>query len=87
MHNVTSMWYYGFKPPSNSIIHILPILDHRQQKQPLVKIKILNLVFDILGIALVPKTSPPLESNTEKQDIKSESRLEGGGWIGETWNL
>jgi hypothetical protein len=29
------------------------------------------LVFDILLIALVPKTSPPLEPNTEKEDIKS----------------
>jgi hypothetical protein len=29
------------------------------------------VVFDIFFIALVPKISPPLESNTEKEDIKS----------------
>jgi hypothetical protein len=28
-------------------------------------------VFDILLVALVPKTSPPLESNTEKEEIKA----------------
>jgi len=26
---VPTMWYYGLKPPPNSIIHLLPILDQR----------------------------------------------------------
>jgi hypothetical protein len=68
------MWDYGHKPPPNSIIHILPNLDHKQHKKPLVKIKILNLVVLVFGIHwidLVPKTSPPLESNIENEGIKT----------------
>jgi hypothetical protein len=69
--NVPIMWDYGLKPPPNSIIHILRILDQKHHKHPFVKIKILNLVvlvFDILWIALVSRTSP-LWNQTPKRKI------------------
>jgi hypothetical protein len=70
--NVPAMRDYGLKPPPNSIIHLLSILDERTKTT--CKIKILIwwcFVFYIFSIALVPKTSPPLASTTEKEDIKS----------------
>jgi hypothetical protein len=76
--NVPSKWDYVLKPPPNSIIHLLPILDQRYLKSQNhlldQSFKILNLV--VFGVwyifhALVPKTSPPLASTTEKEDIRS----------------
>jgi hypothetical protein len=69
---VPTMLYYGLKPPPKSIIHLLHVLD--QKTKTTCKIKILIwwcLVFDIIFIALVPTTSPPLASTTEKEDIKN----------------
>jgi hypothetical protein len=39
---VPTMWYYGLKPPPNSIIHLLPIFGPNNQnhlKRPFVDIK------------------------------------------------
>jgi hypothetical protein len=54
---------------------MLPILDQRYLKNQNhlqdKKIILWCLVFDIFFIALDLKTSPPLASTTEKEDIKS----------------
>ena len=69
---VPIMWDYELKPPPNSIIHLLPILDKNAKTTWNIKILIWwCLVFDNIFIALVPTTSPPLASTTEKEDIKS----------------
>jgi hypothetical protein len=61
--------------PPNSIFHLLPILDQGYlRNQNHLKDNFLiwwYLVFDIVYIALFPKTSPPLASTIEKEDIKS----------------
>ena len=52
-------WYYGLKPPPNSIIHYPPFLGP------------LPLVNYYDRACFCPIISPPLESNTEKEDISS----------------
>ena len=52
-------WYYGLKPPLNSIIHYPPFLGP------------LPLINYYDWLAFGPTNSPPLESNTEKEDIST----------------
>jgi hypothetical protein len=57
---IPTVWYYGLKPPPNSIIHLLPILDQRTKTtwRPTWRNKFFKLwclVFDTVFIALVPK--------------------------------
>jgi hypothetical protein len=66
------MWDYGLKPPPNSIINLLPILD--QNAQTTWKIKILIwwcLVFDIIFITLVPTTSPLWHQPPKRKTLKA----------------
>ena len=62
------MWHYGLKPLPNSIIHYPPFL----RPLPLVNYydRALLLVLQI-WLVFGPTNSPPLESNTEKEDISS----------------
>ena len=52
------MWHYGFKLPPNSIIHYPPFLG------PLPHVNYYDRAFG-------PINSPPLESNTKKENISS----------------
>jgi hypothetical protein len=69
---VPIMWYYGLKPPPNSIIHLLPLLDQRTKTTW--RIKILNwwyLVFDTNFIALVPKLLPLWYQSPKRKTLKT----------------
>jgi hypothetical protein len=71
---VPTMWYYGLKPPPNSIIHLLPLLD--QRTKTLWRIKNLNwwclvFVFDTNFIALVPKLLPLWHQPPKRNTLKT----------------
>ena len=62
------MWHYGFNPLPNSIIHYPPFLE----PLPLVNYYDQACYWSYkLMLAFGPTNSPPLESNTEKEDISS----------------
>ena len=61
------MWHYGFKSPPNSIIHYPLFLG----PLPIENYYYYNLLIIMIGLAFGPTNSPPLESNTEKEDISS----------------
>jgi hypothetical protein len=74
---VPLMWYYGLKPPPNSINHLLPILDQitKTTWQGTCRMfKILNwwcLVFDTFFIALVPKILPLWNQPPKRKTLKA----------------
>jgi hypothetical protein len=69
---VLTMWYYGLKPPPNSIIHLLPILDQRTKTTWRIKILIWwCLVFDTIFIALVPKLLPLWHQPPKRKTLKA----------------
>jgi hypothetical protein len=68
---VPTVWYYGIKPPPNSIIHLLPILDQRAKTTWRIKNLIWwCLTFDIIFIALVPKLLPLWHQPPKRKTLK-----------------
>jgi hypothetical protein len=71
MHVCHQMCNYGLKPPPNSIIHLLLILDQRTKTTWRIKILIWwCLVFDTIFIALVPKRLPLWHQPPKRKTLK-----------------